>query len=420
MTPRRALRAASAALSVLTVVSCSTTETGTAVKAADDGGAVVALMDTGGYATAAGPPFGAAGDDVAKQNVMEAHRLAEYTVGPWEVDRALTALPSALEAARVAPIITVEDLRRGQIIPAPLIDIAAARGVLGGFTTLRIAPAATGQQRSLQTVILRFATPEDAAGAAADMVSAVPPELGVPPGPPQPVANNPDVTALTFKLPDASTRVIGISARAQFLVFQSARVEDGFLGTTADLLVDGASTKQANRLDQFSPTAPDKLAALPMDPTGSLLARTLWSLDGSGPVMYGVWSPQAWLHFELDPIATAALFKTAGVDAVSQRLTTVYQAGNADGATRLADGLTEQIAALPHVAKTAGVQGLPSATCFKSADGLPATSPMSWQRTQWVAKCVGHVDRYTYTAFSADPGDARRQMAAQYRILAGE
>jgi len=163
------------------------------------------------------------------------------------------------------------------------------------------------------------------------------------------------------------------------------------------------------------------LPSLPLDPTGQLLARTLWSVDNAGPVMTGVWAPQGWLHFEEDPIAAGALFNTAGVDAVTQRMTTVYQAGNADGASRIVDEFARQNGDLDEVKPVDGVPGLPSAKCFeRESDWAPATAAMTFQRIRWHVKCVASVDRYAYSAFSADAADARQQMAAQYRILAGE
>ena len=65
-------------------------------------------------------------------------------------------------------------------------------------------------------------------------------------------------------------------------------------------------------------------------------------------------------HFEDDPVASDAVFNTAGVDAVTQRLTTVYQAGNADGASRIADEFTREMS---------GMQASPPSTA--SADFPP-------------------------------------------------
>ena len=45
---------------------------------------------------------------------------------------------------------------------------------------------------------------------------------------------------------------------------------------------------------------------------------------------------------------------------------------------------------------------------------------MSVARIFWHYKCVGRADRYAYTAVSGREDDVKQQMAAQYRILAGQ
>jgi hypothetical protein len=64
---------------------------------------------------------------------------------------------------------------------------------------------------------------------------------------------------------------------------------------------------------------------------------------------------------------------------------------------------------------------LPGARCFhRTEGGLPGTAAPTWQRVLWQFKCVASVDRYAYTAYSDAAPDVRQQMAAQYRILAGQ
>src|SRR5207302_10547488 len=118
---------------------------------------------------------------------------------------------------------------------------------------------------------------------------------------------------------------------------QSAEAADAMLGTTPSLLVSQALQWQLQRIDQFTPTPVDKLADLPLDPTGQLLAHTLWAPDNDAPFIIGAWKPRAWLHFEDDPLEAASLFNAAAVDAVAQRLATVYEAGNAEGAASVVD-----------------------------------------------------------------------------------
>ncbi|UNB52781.1 hypothetical protein [Mycolicibacterium sp. YH-1] len=425
-TTRGRLAVTTTAIRTATMLACAAamaagcaapTTSGNAVKAADADAAVVALMDTGTYSTVPGRPFGVTGDNVKAQHLMEAHRIAEYTVGPWEAEAALVSLPGMFDLALISPIDSVETLRDGNILPLP--DVAEAHGFMTGFSSLRMA-ARDAPLYGLQNVVLRFPDAQSAAAAAAEMVAKAPPMQGSEPGPPTPMANSPESLAVTYELPDYIRRVDSFTAHGVFVLYQSARSDLG-LFRTAPAIVDKMLTLQKKRIDEFTPTEQGAMSSLAMDPTGQLLARTLRAPDDSAPVVIGVWAPQAWLHFEQDPIATDALFNTAGVDAVTQRLTTVYQAGNADGATRIVDEFARQIGGLDDVKPIDGVPGLPSAECFeREKDWVPETQAMTYQRVRWHIKCVASADRWAYTAFSEHAADARQQMAAQYRILTGE
>ena len=408
------------------VVGCSSATSGVAVKASDSpdsDGAVVALLNTGAYATAAGHPYGVVGNDVQGQRVLEAQRIAEYTVGPWEADEALRLFPGVSDAASlIGPVPTPELMRQHAVLPDPLPDIAGAHGFISGFSTVRISAAESGQSRGLQNVVLEFPDPAAAAAAAGEMAAKAPELPGVAPGSPTPVPGTPEALAKTFfDLPDGVKRVDSFTAHGPYVLYQSARAAAAFLGKTADVLVAKLLTAQKKRIDEFTPTEPSAMPEMPLDPTGQLLAHTLWAPDNAAPFNAGVWQPRGWLHFEEDPVASAALFNTAGVDVVTQRLTTVYQAANADGANRIVGEFSEQLGAMNAVKPVDGVPGLPAARCFeRTSGGVPSTTAVSWQRIAWHYKCVARADRYVFTAFSDDPTDVRQQISAQYRILAGE
>lgn len=414
------MRTAAVLAATVVLAGCSSSPiAGKAVKASDGDAAVVALMDTGAYSVTAGHPYGAVGEDAGKQNLMEAHRIAEFTVGPWEVDDALRMMPGAIDAGLNSPLDSVKMIRDNGVMPNPLPDVAEAHGFRSGFASARV--TSTGPQRSLQNVVLLFPDAASAAAAAAEMVAKAPPVRDVVPGPPAALPNTPESLALTYALPDDVTRVDSFTAHGPYVLYQSAVTPSLGIGGGATVLAGGALASQLNRIDEFTPTAPADLPKLSLDPTGRLLSLTLTAPDNAGPLMAGVWAPQGWLHFEYDPVTAAALFKTAGVDAVTQMLTTVYQAGNPDGAARIAQEFAKQMGNLVDVSPVDGVPGLPSAKCFQRNKGaLPATAAMTWQRILWHVRCVATVDRYVYTAFSADVADVRQQMAAQYRILAGE
>ena len=78
---------------VVLLAGCSSEVGGAAVKAKDADTANVSLMDTGTYSTTLGHIFGTAGDNTFNQSLLEAHRLADFVVGPWQVDETITQLP---------------------------------------------------------------------------------------------------------------------------------------------------------------------------------------------------------------------------------------------------------------------------------------------------------------------------------------
>lgn len=406
------------------VAGCSSTISGVAVKQSgslDPDGAVVALLDTGAYSTAAGHPYATAGDDALLQATLEAQRMAENTVGPWEVDAELRARPDVVAAVQTGPMPNVQAMRDQMPVGVP--DIAAAHRFITGFSTTRRTPLGAKQERSLQNVVLRFPDPAAADAAAREMAAKNrgPADAFSPAGRPTPIWGNPDALASSFFVPRGEV-VESFTPRGPFVLYQKARTaEQAILDVSPVVLVQSCLDKQKRLIDEFTPTDPAKMADLPMDPTGQLLARTLWAPDGSAPFYIGSWRPRAWLHFEDDPIASAALFDDTGVDAVTQRLTTVYQAANTEGAARIVDTFAKQIGTSEAVQPIEGVPGLPTAKCFVRTRGaLPPTAAFTWRQYVWHYKCVARADRYAYTAFSDDPTDARQQIAAQYRILAGE
>jgi hypothetical protein len=137
--------------------------------------------------------------------------------------------------------------------------------------------------------------------------------------------------------------------------------------------------------------------------------------------MGGVWDASAWLHFEDDPVKAADLFNSAGVETVTQRMTTVYRTRDVAGAAHVAEQLAADIRVSDGVHPIPGITGLPGAQCFaRPAAGVEPGEPLTVLRVNWPFKCVARADRYAFTAFSRDEKDVKQQIAAQYRILAGK
>ncbi len=203
-----------------------------------------------------------------------------------------------------------------------------------------------------------------------------------------------------------------------YVLYESARSKKGDstnFPPQAAQLVETAIGFQERLIDQFVATDPAKLADLPLDPTGKLLARTLPTSVLDAAFIVGVWQPRAWLHFEDDPIGATAWYATAGVKMVAKGLTTVYQTDNAGGAVRMTEELTKH----PGVWSRAisGVPGLPAAKCA----ARQAISPgFTVHEIAAHFRCIAYTDNYAFIAYSDTQQDVKQQIAAQYRILAGK
>jgi hypothetical protein len=188
----RATRVVLAGVCLTGLVACSMNVSGTAVKAPQPLGAadaVVVLMDTGAYATAVGRPLPMAGNNPMSQGVLEAHRIAEYVVAPWEVDPELHTFSGVMDAALSGPLATAPMIADNGVLARPLADVAGAHGFISGLSTARVIPQRGPATGGLINAVLRFPDPAAASAAAAEMAAKNAPPSGVPPGPGRGVAH---------------------------------------------------------------------------------------------------------------------------------------------------------------------------------------------------------------------------------------
>jgi hypothetical protein len=416
----RRVTATVATACVWLLAGCTSTVAGVAVHApapADSDGAAVALLDTGSYPTTPNHPFGTAGS-VSIGGFFEGQRIAEYVVGPWQVEETLRQL-----SPEVTSVMNDAALALG-FFNDSLPDIAKAHGLIAGFSSERSAEG-PGPQRGLWNVVLRFPDPNAAAAASREM-AATNPLAGGAPVRPVTIPSKPEAAASAYDVGGGAVIVQSFTAHGPYVLYQSAEAnanirDTSFAERLAGVLVSNALGKQEVTIDRFVPTDPAKLVDLPKDPTGRLLARTLWAPDLHAPASSGVWQPIAALHFEDDPIKSAALFATSGVETVSQMLTKVYQTHNAQGAARVVERFAADTRTVRDVKPTTGVPGLPAATCFVRSTGwAPSTDPPTLRQFAWHFKCIARADRYAFIAYSDNEEDVKQQTAAQFRILAGK
>ncbi len=402
---RSALRAVAAAAVLLLLGGCATVHSGTAIRdpRADPRTVNTALLDPGDLLTTPRPALGTAGDRAAGA-LLEARRMAEFVVLPFEVDATLNGVPPVPNG----PVVSPESL--GMTFLNSLIPPAVRPHdfVTGFQSSAGTRPASLTR---VTNVVLRFAGPDNAAAAARDMGEATLQN---------PIVVNPS--------PEKQWRAVPREDRPELLLYQSD--SDGWTSVRAftahgpyvlaqltqhksaeDAITLALSTvdKQRPALDRFVPTAVDQLAALPADPTG-LIARSPVIPEGPRAHASGVYGPHAALNFMDDPVRDQPLFDEVGLQWMLLSMANVYQTRDATGAGQLADGFVAQVSDRKFT-RAQPIAGMPTARCLTSPKDDPTilNGPLTY--------CVAPVEEYLIEVTSPQPADAHQLVAAQYLML---
>ena len=304
---RQIIKVALLLFTVMLIGACTSNVGGSPVKA-DGGppqGAIdVDKLDVGPYPTEPSSPLGVAGDP-RRGVLIEAQRMANNVVGPWEVDSTLTA--SFGFGAMVLP--TAEAL--ALIGPGELAAVAGGHGLINGFASARVGE----NKKMLLNAVLRFGDEGSAAAAATDLGKTALQQQGVD-GPAQtvPIPNHPDAQANQYTTIDRNagqwTAVRSITAQGQKVLIEL----------------------QGPAIDDFRATDPSEFADISIDPTG-LLARTLPMPEQEAtPTQNATYEPRGALHFQSDPVRSAKLFEETRTDLVAMAKTNVYQTDDVKGA----------------------------------------------------------------------------------------
>jgi hypothetical protein len=386
---------------------CATVVAGSPVKSGGPGPAAadVALLDPGNYPRRPRAPLGTVASADAGR-VVEAHRMANNVVGPWEVDPSL--VNGLVDQVHITALPDVASLT---VLFPELQPIAAAHHFQVGFSTGRssVLPA-PGQPvpktfSVLDNAVLRFATEQDAAAAATEMAAKnlTLPRDGVAAAP-LPIPRYPG-TAANVASVRGGFEAESFTAHGNFVIYLYVGSKDN-PGVVVDLITKTLDM-QGPLIDHFQPTPADQFGSLPMDPTG-LLARTVPSTrpDVNQAAVY---EPHAALHFSTTPAATQKYFNDAGVQRESNDRATVIEAVDPTGANRALEGLINTVVPYGGYQRSEGINGLPSARCY---DRGP-------QRDQSFARymCIAAADRYAFKVTSNQDLDARQAIASQYLML---
>lgn len=321
--------------------------------------------------------------------------MADYVTGPWDVDPTLTGA----YGAGATPFANPKGF--ANVVSKEVADKVKAHNFVNGFVSARQVEG----QTILVNAVLRFATAEDAAAAANDMVEAARTmKVLTPPVEDATIPDHPETQATRYVVTERDTgrrwsNVHAFTAHGPYVLVQTAESTDGF--DKAVELAAKTVTAQAPLIDQFQATDPAKLADLPRDPSG-LLARTLPAQDNIAfGILTGTYGRHGILHFQGNPVSSATLFDQTGMDTAVIGLTTVYQARDAAGAAQITQAFAQETGAGGQPADP--VQGLDSSKCVKLASSG--------------FYCTAEADRYALEANATQLPAAHQQLAAQSEMV---
>jgi hypothetical protein len=375
---------------------CTSTVDGSPVKA--DGGASPSAidldqLDVGPNPTTPRQPLGVAGDPL-RGILVEAQRMANHVVGPWEVDPSLTGWFGF--GALVLP--TAEAI--ALIGPAELAAAAGRHNFINGFASARTEE----NKKLLMNVVFRFTDEAAAVAAARDLGETAMQQQGLD-GPAQkvPIPNHPDAQANTYSLLDRQAgrwnAVRSFTAHGAYVLMQLAQSTDGVDPATA--LVARSIDLQGSEIDKFRATDPAEFADISLDPTG-LLARTIPVDEQDATVTQNAtYERRGALHFQSDPARSAKLFSDTGTDLVAMAKTVVYQAKDADGATGVIEGFFAELQPTSQPANP--VKNMPDSRCLRLEGGA--------------FYCLATADRYAIEVSGPNLLQTQQLVAAQYAML---
>lgn len=403
-----------AAAMIATLAGCHSTDSGTATTTTASAGndnVDRALLDPGSYPTEPQPQPRTTGS-AAKGALIEGRRMANNVVGPWEVDAKLISGDELVGVLKEPDALNVV-LNDGEAVGAA----ADTHNFVTGFSSSRHdykgRAKAENEQQSLINIVLRFASPDDAGAAAAEMAANSATVQGFAASEPIethpiPVPRYPDSSAVTFDAL-AGAQVLSYTARGTYVLIQQAYSADS--PDAAAELVAAALDKQGPLIDQFQPTPVDQLADLPLDPDG-LLARTLPPDAETMTVNNGSYLPHGMLHFHADPLRSQTVFDDARLEVVAKGRTNVYQTPDAASAKKVIDGFasiaTQEGLGTTKFVAADGIKGMPDSKCFRNDD--PNTGDTFFY-------CLAAADRYAIELSTGQQLSTHQLVSAQYLML---
>ena len=371
--------------------------------AAATGEVDAAELNPGNYPTKPLAPLGAA-DSPRRGAVLEAQRLADAVVGPWEVDAAIA------EPHTFSPTVG----NAGPILPdalTPLLAPEAAKAGEPGYVTGFASARELKDQTVLFNAVFEYADPQAAAKAGHDMPQAMLDFAGTQDirigTTLREIPGHDDAFAVAYTYPVAGTdrvwnTVDSFTEHGPFVLMQRAQSMDSMQAATD--LVARTLAAQKPVIDEFQPTPQADLPSLPKDPSG-LLARALPTTRAETWNSNATFGPRAMLHFEVDPEAAGTAYGDAGVDLGVTSDGWVYRTRDNAAAKSLAAEFADTQGGTSTPAEA--VPNLPDSTCYQDAASQNFV-------------CTAAMDQYMFMLYGPRLDDVHQKAAAQYLMLAAK
>lgn len=409
------VRAGALACAGALLTGCSAAGSADGEPAAKSGGDNAAVdpagLDTGSYPTDPAPEYGPAGDAIIE---VEAQRLTEFTVAPFEVDPGLTKFAQPTMGLRAEGNLSV-------IINNNAADIAEKHGFLYGRSVAASTPVpkVTDPERSIVHAVMRFDTAEGAAAAAREIhtnLTTVPAELGGgAPEKPETIAILPNTLVSTSehsyqKGPEVS--VNALTAHGTYVIYTYANAPADQKDWTATAVAK-ALDLQGPLIDKFPATPTkeqrgDKPAELPMVDQDKILIYAIPEEDADSQLGddMAVYGPRGMSHNSTNPPLTYRVLTETGSEHNARYKTTVYRASDDEGAQKIMNEFNNDLTSQGYT-EAPSPQGLPDARCV-TKDTTQGTMDY----------CMIANGRYVGEASSLnDKKDVDQQISAQYLIL---
>jgi hypothetical protein len=394
---RQLIKVALLVFTVMLFAACTSNIDGSPVKgqgaAPPQGSIDVDKLDVGPYPTMPSAPLGVAGDP-RRGVVIEAQRMANNVVGPWEVDSALRG------SFGFGALVIDSAMTMTSIGPGELAAVADGHNFINGFASARVAE----NKKMLLNAVLRFPDEAAATAAATDMGTTSLQQQGVDgPAARLPVPNHPEAQANQYTTVDRSSAkwnaVRSFTAHGPYVLMQLGQSTEGL--DPALTLVSKAIELQGEAIDGFRATDPSEFADISIDPTG-LLERTLpLPQEEATAIKNATYETRGALHFQSDPVRSAKLFTETKMDLVAMARTNVYQTDDAEGAAGIVDGFYAEVE--PTAKPANPVKNMPDSRCLQFEDGG--------------FYCLAAADRYAIETSGPNLLDTQQQVAAQYVML---